>query len=158
MRASIRNMTCGLMAVGMVALMGAGSAVAGPVLPLAPRLRPIAPHPVNPFTPRLGIMGHIQYGRGMVVDSVNHGTVAARLGLERGDMIVRINDRQINNDRGYQEALWSAARYLDGYVDLVVVDVRSGRTTHRTGYLRTGSGPIVPRAASYLYTRIGAAW
>lgn len=104
MKTQIRTKVWSLVAVTVVSLVGVGAAVAGPAMPVQPRLRPIVPPPVaNPATPRLGFMGHMQRNWGMVVDSVNSGSTAARMGLERGDMIVRINGRQINSDRSYQE-------------------------------------------------------
>lgn len=146
MNTQIRTKVWGLMAVTMVSLVGVGAVSAAPPMPMQPRLRPLVPPPViTPSVPRLGIMGHIQYNRGMVVDSVNPGSTAARIGLERGDKIVEINNRRINTDRSYQEALSHAVRFQNGFVDLTVVDVRSGRVAHRTGHLRTGSGPSQPR-------------
>lgn len=153
MNTQFRNKVCGLVAVAVVSLVGVGSASAGPV---QPRLRPIVPPPViNPTTPRLGIMGHMQFNRGMRVDSVNPGTTAARMGLERGDLIVEINNRQVNSDRSYHESLWSAVRFQQGFVDVTVLDVRSGRIAHRTGHLHTGFQASQPRFAPHFNTSFG---
>lgn len=148
MKTEFRNKMWGLVAVTAVGLLTVGSTFAGPVMPVQPRLRPQVPPPVvNTQTPRLGIMGHIRQHWGMVVDSVNRGTTASRMGLEPGDVIVRINNRQINSDRSYQESLWHAVRFQNGFVDAVVVDVRTGRTVHRTGHLYTGASHSQPRFA-----------
>jgi len=159
MNTQVRNTICGLVAVTMVCLAGVGSALAGPAASVQPRLRPMVPPPVvNPATPRLGIMGHLQrqWGFGMVVDSVNPGSTADRMGLERGDKIVEINNRQINSDRSYDESLWTAVRFQHGHVTLKVVDVRTGRTTQRTGHLRTAYEPSQPRFAPRFNTSFGS--
>lgn len=153
MKTQLISKGMGVLTVALLTFVGTGSVFAGPYIPLnsqpQPRLRPHFPPPVVhpiPVTPRLGIMGHIEYGYGMVVDSVNYGTVANRMGLERGDVIVRINNRQINSDSSYQQALFQAHQTQGGFVDLVVIDVRTGMTRHRAGNLNGGfSGPSLPR-------------
>lgn len=158
MKTQLRNTAWGLVVV-ITAVVSSNSLFAAPGLSLKPWLRPnVPPSVTNPHTPRLGIMGHFRAGRGMVVNSVNPKTFAARIGLERGDVIVRINDRQINSERVYDESLWTAVRFLDGYVDLVILDGRTGRTTHRTGYLNSGSGPVFPRPAPHLNSRPGTVY
>lgn len=158
MNTQIRTAVCGLVAVTMVSLAGVGSAFGGPTTQMQPRLRPNLPPPVtNPATPRLGIMGHLQHhwGFGMVVDSVNPGSTADRMGLERGDRIVEINNRQINSDRSYNESLWNAVRFQHGRVTLKVVDVRTGRATQRTGHLYTSYEHSQPRFAPRFNTSYG---
>ena len=145
---------------------GADSVFAGPTFPLnilpQPRLQPVYHPPVHqhpaPIVPRLGFMGHVAYGYGMVVDSVSCGGIAERLGLERGDVIVRINNHPIHDDDCYQNALLNAVRFQNGFIDLTVVNVRSGRMVHRTGNISFGgNGPILPRSTPHIHTsmRIG---
>ncbi len=76
-------------------------------------------------TPRLGFNGQISYGHGMRVNYVQYGTPAHWIGLERGDVIVRINGRRINSRYDYDRALEDAAYYRGGRVVLVVDDVRA---------------------------------
>ncbi len=163
MKTQILTKGIGLLTVALVSLVQAGSAVAGPVIPLhshpQTRLRPIyhppLPHPA-PYVPRLGIMGHVQYGYGMVVDSVNYGSLANRMGLERGDVIVRINNHPINNDYNYNQALLKAEQFHGGFVDLLVIDVRTGMTRHRAGNLDGGlHGPSLPRYAPPVHRPVG---
>lgn len=157
MKTQIRTKVWSLVAVTVVSLVGVGAAVAGPAMPVQPRLRPIVPPPVtNPATPRLGFMGHMQRNWGMVVDSVNSGSTAAWMGLERGDMIVRINGRQINSDRSYQESLWSAVRFQNGKVTVTVVDVRTGRTAQRTGRIHSSFEHSQPRFAPHFNASFGS--
>jgi len=112
--------------------------------PPAPTLRfaPSQPHIAPPHQYRLGLYGHMAYGRGMVVDSVPWGTPASRTGLEPGDVIVRINGRWIQSDHDYFQAL----RYCGGVCRLLVQDVRGRGLIPVTVYLGGGSGPILYRS------------
>jgi len=113
--------------------------------PPAPTLRfaPPTPHIAPPHHQyRLGLYGHMQYGHGMVVDSVPWGTPASRTGLEPGDVIVRINGRWIQSDHDYFQAL----RYCGGVCNLLVQDVRGRGMVSVTVYLNGGSGPILYRS------------
>lgn len=155
------NKGCGLLAVAVLSLAGATSAFAGPPVPqqtrFQPRLRPLPPPVVtpSPAVPRLGFMGHVQYGFGMVVDSVSYGTFASRVGLERGDVIVRINNRKINSDHSYNDAVMDAVRFQRGFVDLLVIDVRTGQFRHRSGFVGH-SGPTLPRSAPRFQASVNA--
>lgn len=81
------------------------------------RLRPTPP---VCETPRLGFYGTVSCRGGMRVDKVVYGSEAWRIGLEPGDVILSINNRRINGDRDYQNALI----FSDGHLDLRVLDVR----------------------------------
>lgn len=89
------------------------------------------PGPGTSAAPRLGIYGHVEWGLGMVVDSVVWGTPASRVGLEPGDVICAINGRPIRSEFDYFEAL----RYSGSYARLTVQDVRSGALVPRTAFL-----------------------
>lgn len=78
-----------------------------------------------PHTPRLGFTGHMHYGQGMYVERVRRGSLAERLGLEAGDIIVEINGRRIRSDRDYAWALTEAAQHHDGHIDLLIDNVRA---------------------------------
>lgn len=164
MKTRLFSTVLGPLTVALVCLVGTGSTFAGPVFIgydhnhshpqqrlLRPQQPPVIGYPTPmPVTPRLGFMGHVQYGFGMVVDSVNYGSFASRMGLERGDTIIRINNLSIRNDGSYNRAVLDAVQHHNGFLDLVVVDVRTGMTRHRTGYLNAGgSGPVLPRARPY---------
>ena len=87
--------------------------------------------------PLLGFVGRMQYGYGMEVQRVNWNSLAQRMGLERGDVIVRINGQQIRTTQDYYSALrWSGGRLT------VVVDDCWGRG-YITVYaeLDNGAGP-----------------
>lgn len=91
-----------------------------------------------------------------MIASVTPDSFASKIGLKAGDRIIRINDRQVTNDRTYDESLWTAVRFLDGYVDLVILDGNTGRTHHRTGYLNSGSDLRFPQSAPEFHTRDSA--
>jgi hypothetical protein len=101
---------------------------------------PIAP----PHQPRLGLYGHMEYGRGMVVDYVPWGTPASRTGLEPGDTIVRINGRWIHSDYDY----FAALRMSGHCCRLLVNDVRGRGLIPVVCYLHGGQGPILYRSQS----------
>lgn len=165
----LRTIGLGLLAVTVVSTIATTNAVAGPVIQLRPqvriqpysppRLQPLVPQHVvtpAPVVPRLGFMGHINYGYGMVVDQVSWGTFASRLGLERGDVIVRINNHSIDDDHDYNRAVRNAVQFQSGFIDMLVVDVRSGQTRHRAGYLPVvNNGPIYPRSVPHINAQVG---
>lgn len=122
------------MAASLLAAMTSGAAAQEQRLLLRPD-RPEGP------TPRLGIVGYVEYGHGLVVERVAPFTPAARLGLEPGDVILRVNDQRIRRDGDLQRAL----RFSGGYVRLLVDDVRgNGAVWTRTVSLQGGRGPSRP--------------
>lgn len=168
MLTQLRTVGLGLLAVTLVSTVATSNAVAGPVIQfqpqvkiqpyLPPRLRPVPPPVVTPapVVPRLGFMGHINYGYGMVVDRVSWGTFANRLGLERGDVIVRINNHSIDDDHDYNRAVRNAVEHQRGFIDMLVIDVRTGEARHRAGYLSAvNNGPIYPRSLPHINAQVG---
>jgi len=69
--------------------------------------------------PKLGFYGHFTC-RGLVVTQVLRGTEAWRIGLEPGDVIVKIDNVLIRNEHSYRLAMRNAGRH----VDLLVRDTR----------------------------------
>lgn len=106
-------------------------------------------------TPKLGFNGQIVYGFGMKVVSVNWGSAAQRAGLESGDVIVKINGRQIKSQWDYDQALQNAANYNYGQVNMKVRNVRydwghhvpmfAHVSTVLDGFQGGPVGPIGPR-------------
>lgn len=100
-------------------------------------------------TPKLGFTGQMVYGYGMKVLSVNWGSAAQRAGLEAGDVITRINGRNIRSQWDYDQALISAANYNYGQVNMKVRNVRYdwGHNVPRYAFVTTtlnGFSPVVP--------------
>lgn len=157
MSLNLRSMSLGLLVATVVSVFGATSSYADPHY--QPRLRPIVPPPVgSQVVPRLGIMGHVDRGIGMVVESVQHGTPASRMGLERGDVIHRINGREISNDWAYREALIRAAQFDNGAVNLHIIDARTGRHVVRAGFVNANPGVIRPRPVLFGETSFGTTY
>lgn len=147
----LRTMGLGMLVATVVSLSGATNSFADPMY--QPRLRPLVPPPVaSPVVPRLGIMGHIEYRWGMVVDSVVPGTTAHRMGLERGDVILRINGQDVSSDWSYRQALVRAVQFENGLVRMQIADVRSGQRVFRTGYLHMNPGVVRPWSAPRVMT------
>ncbi len=67
--------------------------------------------------------------RGMRVCAVNRGSYAARMGLERGDVIVTLDHTAFTSRAGYNAAL----RMCSQRPSLLVINVRTGRLTRVSG-------------------------
>ena len=87
------------------------------------------PGPVGISTPKLGFDGtyHMLYGRysGIFVSDVYRYSLASRVGLERGDVIVKINGTALRSDADYHRALRNARDYNYGNVRLLVDNRRN---------------------------------
>lgn len=83
-------------------------------------------------TPRLGFHGRI-VSNGLRVDRVDDGSLAFDVGLERGDVIMKVNGRRITSMSAYRRALLEAVEYRDGRVNLTVENVRwhTGESSQR---------------------------
>lgn len=97
---------------------------------IAPTLQPpIGPDGHRHPLPRFG-MHTFNNGYGEQVTRVRRGGLAWRLGLERGDVIVRLNRFSLT----YRGAWWDAldrAMHRGGHVDLTIRDSRTGYLVKR---------------------------
>ncbi len=79
--------------------------------------------------------------KGMKVQSVSRNSPAARMGLERGDIVVTIDSVAFKSHSGYRAAL----RMSSQRPSLIVVNVRNGQLTRLSGDLpherETGEHP-----------------
>lgn len=127
-------------AIAGLATLASSATAAPPTAQL--RLYPGGGNPqlVQPQIPRLGFYGHCQWNAGMVVDAVPFGSIAKRIGLESGDVIVAVNGNWLRSQNDYYRAL----QYSGGYVQLTVQDIRSGRLYTRVAVLDGygNNGPI----------------
>lgn len=90
--------------------------------------------------PLLGFTAHMEYGWGLQVDHVHYGSAAHRLGLEPGDVVVKVNNTPIRSLNDY----YRAVRYSGGRVRLLVDDINGrGLIWTRPAYLNNGQGPNV---------------
>jgi S1-C subfamily serine protease len=76
----------------------------------------------------MGVLGYENAGKGLVVWSTAPASPAARLGLEYGDQILKINDTSVRTARGYSQLLKDS----EGMVELVFRDVRTGQVKSAT--------------------------
>lgn len=65
---------------------------------------------------------------GMKVNSVNRGSPAARMGLERGDIIINIDNWSFKSYDGYKAALRQASEKPS----IVLINVRTNKLTRRS--------------------------
>lgn len=74
----------------------------------------------------LGVSTH-DYGHGPEVVYISHGSPASRIGLEQGDIIHEVDGIPVTT----RWELSNAIRYSDGYVRLLIEDVRTGQYAYR---------------------------
>ncbi len=95
-----------------------------------PFLRPQLVPPTQ--TVKLGIRGHFDFAEGMHVEQVMRHSIASRMGLEPGDVIVSINGRRLRTENDYFRQLSNSGNWLR----VGVLDVRSGRVIERSARLQ----------------------
>lgn len=95
-----------------------------------PFLRPQLVPPTQPV--KLGIRGHFDFAEGMHVEQVMRHSIASRMGLEAGDVIVSINGRRLRTENDYFRQLSNSGSWLR----VGVLDVRSGRVIERSARLQ----------------------
>lgn len=106
----------------------------------------IAPEPEWYDLPRFGFSSYNIYGIGERVTGVRWGSLAARIGLERGDVILAMNGFPLTYHGAWNDSL-REAMYNGGWVQLTIRDVRTGRLAVRETYVGSyGPGPITPRS------------
>ncbi len=124
----------------------AATAVAQPqqarVLRPAPRVIPQPDYNL----PRFGFESFNLQGVGERVTHVSRRGLAAEMGLERGDIILRMNGHRLDYHGSWNDALREAMWNHGGWVRLAIRDVRTGRTVNREIYLGTNPGPITPKS------------
>ena len=81
--------------------------------------------PPAQVTPQLGVTGTIIPNWGFEVSTVQLNSVAARMGLERGDVIQFIGHQRIDCLQALKNALQHAASYNNGHLRLTVDNVRA---------------------------------
>lgn len=116
--------------------------------PCDPHTR-LRPPRIEPELPRFGMRTQ-NIGRGELVVSVRPGGVACQLGLEPGDIILRLNHDRLNYHGSWWDAL-GHAMHDGGRVRLLVEDHYTGRlSTRRIDFpvqpLPIDYGPITPKA------------
>lgn len=96
--------------------------------------------------PRFGFESFNLQGVGERVTFVNRRGLAAEMGLERGDILLRMNGHRLDYHGAWNDALREAMFNHGGWVRLSIRDVRTGRTVTREIFLGTNPGPITPKS------------
>jgi len=68
--------------------------------------------------------------QGVIITDIAPGSPAEKVGLDRGDVIFRVNNTPVNDPKTFQSAISQAAK--EGGAVLLVRDVRSGRIGYIT--------------------------
>jgi C-terminal processing protease CtpA/Prc len=92
--------------------------------------------------PKLGIKGQIIANYGMKLLKVKADGLAAKAGLEAGDIIVRIGNASIVSLDAYDNAMATVAP--DGHADFLVDDVRKRSQSNRLVVVRVNFEPAEP--------------
>jgi hypothetical protein len=95
--------------------------------------------------PTFGFNSYNVSGYGEVLTYVRYNSIAGRMGLEPGDVILRLNNYRLDYHGAWRDAL-SRAVYNGGFVRLAIRDVHTGQIRYRETYLAgCDVGPITPK-------------
>lgn len=103
-------------------------------------------HPGHGSLPAFGFNSYNVSGYGEVLTHVRFNSIAGRMGLEPGDVILSMNGYRLNYHGAWRDAL-SQAVYNGGFVRLAIRDVHSGHIAYRQTWLPgCNVGPITPKS------------
>ena len=100
------------------------------------------------YLPKFGFSSFNVHGYGERVTHVRWGGLAAQMGLEPGDTILRVNDYRLDYHGSWNDALQHAMTQHGGQVRLRIRDVHTGHVVSRFVHL----GGIVPPITPKYYT------
>lgn len=109
---------------------------------------PAVQSPSQVFLPKFGFQSYNLSGIGDRITFVDCHGLAADMGLEPGDIVLRLNGMPLNYHGAWNDALTHAI-YDGGVVTLAIRDVNTGAVVHRTTYLNGGApvyGPVTPKS------------
>ena len=140
MTTTLRNWafrTCALSTLMVLTLAAVSHATTPQPLLLPPGQRPL---------PTFGFNSYNVAGYGEVLTFVRYNSIARRMGLEPGDVILRLNGYRLDYHGAWRDAL-SQAVYNGGFVRLAIRDVNTGQVSYRQIYLPSSNvGPITPKS------------
>lgn len=139
MNAFARHTTFALLAALSLTIVSTASANNSKSLYLQPTLVP--GHGCYEL-PKFGFSSFNINGFGERITNVRWGGLAQRMGLESGDVILRLNGYPLSYHGSWNDALQQAVNQ-GGYVRLTVRDVRTGSIRTRETYVG-GYGPVTP--------------
>lgn len=113
---------------------------------IQPHIQPIQPPPPV-VLPKFGFQSYNVHGVGEQVTHVHCHSIAAQLGLERGDTILTLNGMPLTYHGAWNQALTNVMLQGGGMVHLNIRDVRTGQIVHRNAFVGgPGVGPITPKS------------
>lgn len=139
MNAFARNLTFGLLASLTLITGSSASADSPKSLYMQPTL---VPGQGCYELPRFGFSSFNINGFGERITGVRWGGLAQQMGLESGDVILRLNGYPLSYHGSWNDALREAMNQ-GGYVRLTIRDVRTGSIRNRETYVG-GYGPVTP--------------
>ena len=111
-----------------------------------PQVLLVAPDPYCHDLPRFGFSSFSMNGFGERVTNVRWGGIAARMGIESGDVILSLNGFPLSYHGSWNDALRNAMNN-GGWVQLTIRDVRTGFIATRETFVgSSGYGPITPHS------------
>lgn len=95
----------------------------------------VVPHVYpGPQIPSVGFCSYFD-GEGEYVQHVRPGSIACRMGLEHGDVILAVNDMRLTYD-----GAWYRAVARQGYLELAIRDCRTGCVVYRSAQFGVPQG------------------
>jgi hypothetical protein len=131
---TIRKTVLSLASCALIALVALESVAEGP------RNLLLKPTPY-PHLPTFGFSSFNIRGVGERVTSVRYNSRAARLGLEPGDLIVKLNGYRLTYHGSWNDALYEAVAN-GGRARLLIRDVRTGHFVTRDVFVGGYPGPV----------------
>lgn len=114
------------------------------------------PHQQPQFLPKFGFRSYTLAGVGEVVTHVNWGSLAWKMGLQKGDIVRSLNNFELTYHGAWNDALQSALYNDGGYVQLQIIDRNTGfiaiREVNFNGY---GSPYVVGYGGNTSYLHNG---
>jgi hypothetical protein len=140
MKSLALNLTLALVASMTLVTLSAPAATAS-----EPQALLLNPNPTPSFyLPKFGFNSFNIAGYGERVTYVQWGGLAAQMGLENGDTILRLNGFPLQYHGSWNDALYQAM-LNGGWVELTIRDVRTGWIATRQIFVGGGYGPVTPK-------------
>lgn len=122
-------------------------ALASASLAVPPQTSYVQPGPTGSahVLPHFGFHSYNLHGIGERVTHVHQFSLASQLGLEPGDIILRLNGMPLSYHGAWNAALDAAVCQGD-WVQLAIRDVRTGMVVYRQTFVGGAHGPVTPKS------------
>ena len=128
-----------------LALIASLTFLAAPSVEAAPQQALLLQPPVQQpnFLPKFGFRSYTLAGVGEVVTNVQWGSLAWKMGLQKGDIIRSLNYFELTYHGAWNDALQSALVNNNGFVQLQIIDRNTGLIASRSVNLGGYGSPYV---------------